>query len=146
MGNFREHGLMLFLSPSLYMAFIKLQGDKGLGRSFAGLLAFNEGMHNLRYITDDEYEINKQKYSRKLIEIEPQKPLSLEQVNVKKELDKMSRAFSEVLRQWNLTHNDPHWKEKWFEKAEVWKDKIPSASMIIDLKNQSKNNVSESVP
>jgi hypothetical protein len=146
MGDFREHGILLYLSPSLYMAFIKLQGDKGLGRSFAGLLAFNEGMHNLKYVTDEDYEVNKLKYSRKLLEKEvPQKPLTSQQVTVKKEHDEMSRAFSGVLSQWNMTHNDPHWKEKWIKKAEVWKDKIPSASMIIDLKNQGKNSVSELV-
>lgn len=35
MGDFREHGVMLYLDKVLYKAFIRLQADKGLGRSFA---------------------------------------------------------------------------------------------------------------
>ena len=139
MGGFNEHGVLIYLNPSLYMAFIKLQGDKELGRSYAGLLAFNEGMHSLKYISDKEYEANKAKYSQKIVvNAEPEKPRTLEQVNVKKEHDAMARAFSGVLSQWNLTHSDPHWREKWVEKARVWKDEIPSASMILDLENDKK--------
>lgn len=130
---FNEHGVLIYLNPSLYMAFIKLQGDKELGRSYAGLLAFNEGMHSLKYISDKEYEANKAKYSQKIVNAEPEKPLTSQELNAKKEQDAMSRAFSGVLQQWNLPHNDPRWKEKWIQKAQVWKDKIPSANMILDL-------------
>ena len=38
--SFREHGVMLYLDKTLYKAFIRLQADKGLGRSYAGLLPF----------------------------------------------------------------------------------------------------------
>jgi hypothetical protein len=31
--GFKEHGLMLYLTPSLYLGFIKLQGEKELGRA-----------------------------------------------------------------------------------------------------------------
>lgn len=132
---YREHGLMLYLSPSLYMAFIKLQGNEGLGRSYAGLLAFNEGMHALKYISDKEYEVNKIKYNKKLVAAEQPKSLTAQELAARKEHDSMSRAFSSVLEQWNLTHHDPHWREKWIAKAKLWKDKIPSASMILDLEN-----------
>jgi hypothetical protein len=117
MKDFKEHGVLLYLTPSLYLAFIKLQGDKGLGRSFAGLLAFNEGMHTLGYISDEQYEENRRKYSRKLFEAQPQKPLTLEQVEAKKQHDGMARAFSGVYSQWNLPHNDPLWRDKWVAKA-----------------------------
>jgi hypothetical protein len=133
--GFKEHGLMLYLSPSLYIAFIKLQGDKKMGRSYAGLTAFNEGMHALQYISDEEYEVNKQKYNKPLVGTATPKTLTIQQLNEKKEFDAMSRAFSGVLSQWNLTHVDPNWRQKWIEKAKLWKDKIQSASMIADLEN-----------
>ena len=139
MGDFKEHGLLLYLTPSLYMAFIKLQGDKGLGRSYAGLLAFNEGMHNLQYITDDQYEANKAKYSHKSFEAQPQKPLTPQQIDAKKQRDSMTRAFTGVYSQWNLPHNDPKWKEKWVNKAKEWKDKIPCAKLILDYENNDNN-------
>ena len=43
--GFREHGVMLYLDKALYKAFIRLQADKGLGRSYAGLLPFVEGLY-----------------------------------------------------------------------------------------------------
>lgn len=131
--GFKEHGLMLYLSPSLYMGFIKLQGDKGLGRSFAGLLAFNEGMHKLGYIQDAEYEANKVKYSRKLVPEVPAKPLTLQEQASKKERDSLARAFGSVIEQWNMTHGDPLWKEKWLAKAEKYKDTIPAAQQLLDM-------------
>ena len=144
MGNFKEHGLLLYLTPSLYLAFIKLQGDKGLGRSYAGLLAFNEGMHRMRYITDEQYEANKAKYSRKLIENEPQKPLTPQQIADKKQQDNMARTFSGVYSQWNFPHNDPQWREKWIKKAKDWKDKAPSAKLILELESNCEKEAPQS--
>jgi hypothetical protein len=134
--GFKEHGLMLYLSPSLYMGFIKLQGDKGLGRSFAGLLAFNEGMHELGYIQDSEYEANKIKYSRKLVPEVPAKPLTLQEQAAKNERDSLARAFGSVVEQWDMAHVDPHWKEKWLAKAEKHQDTIPAAKHLIEMVNK----------
>jgi hypothetical protein len=67
MGDFKEHGLMLFLGRESYVGFIKLQADKGLGRSFAGQLAFNTGLYNLGYLSKEDYEQLAKKYSQGLI-------------------------------------------------------------------------------
>ncbi len=56
MRGFKEHGLMLFLGKPLYNAFIKLQADKGLGRSYAGLLSFTSGLYYLGYLSKIDYE------------------------------------------------------------------------------------------
>lgn len=61
--GFREHGVMLYLDKTLYKAFIRLQADKELGRSYAGLLAFVEGLFRLGYLSKEEYEKYVQKYS-----------------------------------------------------------------------------------
>jgi len=46
----------LYISRELYFALIKLQADKGLGRSFAGLLALTEGLYRLGYLPREAYE------------------------------------------------------------------------------------------
>ncbi len=72
--KFREHGVMLFLDGELYYAFSKLQADKCLGRSFAGLRAFTEGIYRLGYISKDSYEAHVEKYEVPLF-IEESKPV-----------------------------------------------------------------------
>jgi hypothetical protein len=133
MGNFKEHGLMLYLSPPLYLGFIKLQADKGLGRSYAGLLAFTEGIHALGYISDEDYEIHKRRYSRGLNEQE-EKPFTLEQIRTKTEREKMQKTFSMVLDQW-ADHPAKTWRSGWIKKAKEWKDKIPNAELVLALAN-----------
>ena len=66
--GFREHGVMLYLDKTLYKAFIRLQADKGLGRSYAGLLPFVEGLYRLGYLSKEEYEVHFKKYSQELKE------------------------------------------------------------------------------
>ncbi len=133
MGDgFREHGLMLYLGPELYLGFIKLQADKELGRSYAGLLAFVEGMHSLGYLKDADYETLKTKYSQGLTK---DQPLTIKQLQTKSEQDKMTQAFKMVLDQWSL-HTDPKWRNRWIREAEVWKDKVPQAKLVLDLQER----------
>lgn len=74
MGDFREHGVMLYLDKTLYRAFIKLQADKGLGRSYAGLLPFTEGLFHLGYLSKQDHEEHVAKYSQGLIEESREQP------------------------------------------------------------------------
>jgi hypothetical protein len=129
--SFKEHGLPLYLSPPLYLGLIKLQADKGLGKSYAGLLAFVEGLHKLGYLSDSDYEVHVKRYSRGLAEQENQ-PLPLERLNAKKELEKKAKIFSMVLDQW-AEHPDIKWRQKWIAEAEKWKNKIPTAKLVLDL-------------
>lgn len=131
--GFKEHGLILYLSPELQICQIKLQADKGLGRSYAGLLAYIEGMHTFGYLQGEAYENLKRRYSRGLLEEEP-KPLTLADINAKKELDKWAKNFSMVLEQWK-DHLDPAWRQGWIRKAERWKDKVENANYVLALKN-----------
>jgi len=128
--GFREHGIMLYLDKTLYKAFIKLQADKGLGRSYAGLLPFVEGLYHLGYLSKEEYETHFQKYNTPLTE-EP-KPLTKEQMQEREKLKKLNKNFSMVIEQWNL-HPSLEWRLKWIKQAEKWKDKIPSAKALLDL-------------
>jgi len=126
---FREHGLMLFMGPKLRLAFIKMQADRELGRSYAGLRAFTEGLHVLGYLKQEDYERLCQKYEQGL----NQPPtLNIQQLQTKSEQDKMSKKFSMVLDQWGA-HTDMKWRANWIREAEVWKDKIPAAKMVWEL-------------
>jgi len=129
LGNFREHGVMLYLSKPLYVGFIRLQADKGLGRSYAGLLPFTEGMYRLGYISKEVYEEHIKKYSQQLV-LDP--PLTAERIHEKQILERKEIFFKRVLDQWDI-HPQPSWRNKAFILAEEWKDRVPSAQLILDL-------------
>lgn len=126
--GFREHGVMLYLDKTLYKAFIKLQADKELGRSYAGLLPFVEGLFHLGYLSKDDYEKYVQKYTQGLKE-EP-KPLTLEQLKEKQLLEHKERYFQSVLEQWDL-HPDSEWRAKKLAEAKQWKDRVESARRLL---------------
>lgn len=128
MDNFREHGVMLYLSKALYVGFIKLQADKGLGRSFAGLLPLTEGMYQLGYISKEVYEEHFKKYSQPLVS---KTPLTSEQIREKQILKQKEGYFKRALDQWDI-HPQPSWRYKVFVQAEKWKDKVASAQLILD--------------
>jgi hypothetical protein len=130
LGSFKEHGVLIYLSKDLYTGFIRLQADKGLGRSFAGLLPFTEGLFRLGYISKEVYEKHVKKYSAPL---ESEKPLSLEQSKEQQFLAQRDRQFKGMLEQWDL-HPDPVWQEKNFVFAEKYADRLQSARDILALK------------
>ena len=65
--NKREHGLLLFLNPTLTLSLVKLQADRNLGRSYAGLLALAEGLYQLGYLDKANHDQVAEKYSIPLI-------------------------------------------------------------------------------
>ena len=127
---FREHGVMLYLSKDLYNGFIKLQADKTLGRSYAGLLPFTEGLFKLGYITEEVYKRHVQKYSKPL---EALIPLTKEEIQEKQQLKKMDSFFKNVLDQWD-EHEDFAWRQKIFASAEKYKVKLESAKQVLRKK------------
>ena len=134
MGIFREHGVLIYLSKDLYVGFIKLQADKGLGRSYAGLLPFTEGLYRLGCISKQVYDEHVEKYSQPLIEEKP--VLSPEQQKEAKFLQQRDRQLKRMLEQWDL-HPNPEWKEKTFAFAEKYADRLQSARDILALKEDS---------
>ena len=125
--GFREHGVMLYLDKTLYKAFIRLQADKGLGRSYAGLLPFVEGLYHLGYLSKEEYEIHFQKYNTPLTE-EP-KPLTKEQMQEQEKLKQLTKTFKMILEQWETV--PPKSKQYYLKKAQELKSKIPEAEEIL---------------
>ena len=131
MGKFREHGLMLFLDGELYTAFIKLQADKGLGRSFAGLLPFVEGLHNLGYISKEVYEEHRKRYSQPLV---AEKPLTLKQLKKKESIAKLTKEFSNVIKQWDTMNVKA--QQYWIKKASEHRDSVPNAKLLLGLRRE----------
>jgi len=128
MGKFKEHGVMIYLDRELYLGFIRLQAEKGLGRSYAGLLPFVEGLYQMGFITQDVYETHKAKYSEPLV---TKKQLTLPQLKQKQTIEEITKEFSEVIKQWDSMK--PKAKKYYIEKAEQYKDKVPNAKLVLAL-------------
>jgi len=124
---FREHGVLLYLCPPLYTAFIKLQADKELGRSFAGLLPFTEGLYRLGYLSKEDYEELVKKYSQGLKKNEP----SLEDLKEQEEIKRLEKHYSDVLEQWDQLSDSAKAFHK--EKALLWATKVKSAKLVLEL-------------
>lgn len=132
MGDFREHGVMMYLDKTLYKAFIRLQADKGLGRSYAGLLPFTEGLHKLGYLSQEDYEVHAKKYSQGLLEEpnpEASKPETMTDVREKTRIEELSRAFSGAVSQWE--NMKPKSRAYYIEKAKE-NPTIPNAKLILN--------------
>lgn len=130
MGKFREHGVMLFLSPELYLGFIKLQADKGLGRSYAGLLPFVEGLYQMGYIRKKAYEEHVRRYSKPLVS-EKLKPLTKQQLREQRQTERLNKTLGMVAEQWKQ-HPSEQWREKWLKKAGEHSE-LSNAKLVLDL-------------
>lgn len=118
------------LPPELYLAVIKYQAKKEVGKPFAGLLLLTLGAYQQQLISKETYEALTFRYSRKLVNDEP-KPISKEELAVKQAVDEKARRFSWMLSQWRF--QDKLQRANWVAEAEAWKDKVPNAQLVIDL-------------
>lgn len=116
MGRFKEHGVLIYLATPLYRAFIKLQADMELGRSYAALLPFVEGLYSMGYISQEVYSRYRAKYSKPL---PVQKSLS--QVHEQQRLKQLEKQFSQVAQEWDTlkTGSQRYWLKKAGENRTV---------------------------
>jgi hypothetical protein len=66
MKEFQQHKFLLYLDSPLYLAVVKFQAENELGRSYAALRIFIEGLKALNLISEELYEFYRQKYSEPL--------------------------------------------------------------------------------
>ena len=127
----REHGLLLFMSSDLNMAFIKFQAQKELGRSYAGLYLLNDALYRHGCISQEVYERLEKKYGTKLVESRPKEApvLTQEQQKEQQLLAQKDRQFKGMLDQWQ-THPDPEWRRRAAEHAGKYLDKLESARTL----------------
>lgn len=139
--GFKEHGVLLYLPPELYSAFIRLQADKGLGRSYAGLLALTEGLHCLGYLSEDEHAIYVKRYSRKLTE--QKTALTLQQTKEKEARIKLEKQFSDIIKQWSTMKQSS--RDYYMKKALDNKEIIPNAKLVIALARKGSRSLRNEV-
>jgi len=132
--GFREHGLRLYLNLALYKGFIKLQADKTLGRSHAGLLAFSRGLYELGYVSKADWLRCKVKYSTPL-DKEPQQ-LTLAETPKQNELNQLDETFGKVVDQWNF-HPEQAWRDEWIKRA-MQNGDLPNAKRLLAFVEENK--------
>ncbi len=127
-SGFQEHKVMLFLDKDLYVAFIRVQADKAVGRSYAGLLPFVEGLYHMGYIKRDVYEKHMLKYSDTLIS---KKQLTLAETLEMEKNIQLARFFKAVAEQWETLK--PEQRAQHLKRALTARAKVPQAELIINL-------------
>ena len=117
----------LYMDRKLYMALIKLQSEKRLTKSKSGLLSVVEGLHFMGYLSNEDYEVYKAKYSVGL-DFEDLTPTQINQRETKANRDRqLNRHYKEVWEQWpslkekSKTH---HLKKAEEDKHLIWARKV----------------------
>jgi hypothetical protein len=126
----QEHIMKICLPPELYLAMIKFQAQKELGKSHAGLLLITKAAYQEQLITKEVYEKYLYRYSRKLVPEEEPAKLKSEEQKAKQKMDEKARAFNGAASQWN-DHLSLTWRKWWINEAEKWQDKIPEAKAFL---------------
>ena len=125
----------LFLERVLYMSLIKLQADKQLTKSKAGLLCLATGANKLGYLSDSDYEVLKAKYSIGFEELAniptPERIREQEQLHNKNR--QLNRYFREVNKQWSKLKDSA--KRCHVKKAKEHKT-LKMAKYVLDLAKQ----------
>lgn len=127
MSGFSEHKVLLCLDRDLRTAFIKLQADRDLGRSYAGLLAFVEGLYRLGYITKEVYEVHFKKYNE-LKPVEKPKPLTHEELKI----EGANRTIEGMIEQFT-EHKE---NASWLKSTEAYAERFPkleSATRLLSM-------------
>jgi hypothetical protein len=132
MGKFKEHGVLIYLSNELYLGFVKLQADKSLGRSYAALLPFVEGLYQMGYIQEDVYREHVNRYSRPLV-IQKTIPETVDD-----KTQELNKILGMVLNQWK-DHPKFEWRRKWLETARQHLE-LSNAKLILALEQEVRIN------
>ena len=122
----------LYMDRKLYLALIQLQADKGLSKSKAGLLSVVEGLHQIGYLSNGDYEVYRNKYSVSLEEAanRPTKADILRQETRHNRNRQLNRHFGEVLAQWSTLKDSA----QQFHLKEAEKHKtLKNAKLLLDL-------------
>ena len=138
----REHIKKVMLNATFYVGISKLMAKLECSKSAAVLYALNEGLYKEGVISQEDHDLLAKRYSRKLKDViaagreNSHKPvLTLEKMKAQQALDKMDRIFRGMLGQWE-DHLNPQWRQKAFQLAEEYADRLESARKILALKDQ----------
>lgn len=121
---------MLYLDKQEYLGFIKLQADRKLGRSYAGKLAFVEGLFHLGYLSKQNYENYVKKYSQGLNDV-LKKPLTREEMERQAKIQGIEKILTEAYRIWNTLKPSA---QQYHLKTAQQHQELPIAQLIIKEK------------
>jgi len=130
MGSFRDHQLRLYLDRRLSIKFTELMADKTLGRSFAGLLCFVEGLHRLGHLGERDYELYRKRYSTPL-DKDPEQVALMELEEAKQRRDQ-NRLFGQCVAQFQIHKEREGWVDLWRERA-IKHPELPQAKRLLAL-------------
>ncbi len=126
----RGHAVQLFLAPEIRSALVQFMAKHDLDKEFAAQILLLKSLKSDGFINDAVYEKYYYRYSRK---ITPENRLSLSDLQERQKLDEKTRYFQAILAsEWQM-HPSLEWRHKVLAIAELWKDKIPAAKLILDL-------------
>ena len=138
----REHIQPVMLNATFYVGISKLMAKLEISKSAAVLYTINEGLFKEEVISKEDHDLLAARYSRKLKDViaagreDSHKPvLTLEKIKTQKDLDRMDTIFRGRLEQWDA-HPNPDWRQKTFQLAEEYADRLESARMILALKDK----------
>jgi hypothetical protein len=131
----QEHIMKICLAPELYMAMTAYQVQKGIGKSYAGLLLLTKALYQEKLISKENYEKFVYRYSRKLVPEEQPTKLTFEQQKNKQKLDEKARSFGAVYSQWD-THPNSEWRQRWINEARKYQDSMPEANEFLRKVNK----------
>ena len=132
---FKEHGVLIYLDKQLLVGFNKLMGDKELGRSYAALLCFVEGLHHHGYLSKQQYLNHKKRYSVPLTK-DPQQVM-LEEVNAAQARKQLNKTFSDLLKEW--PRMKPSARRYWLKEASEHGD-IPNAVRLLEIVEEQRGD------
>lgn len=110
------------------MKFTELRADKKLGRSFAGLLCFVEGLHVMGFLGDRDYENYRKRYSTPL-DKDPEQVALMEVTEANRRKD-LNNTFRNIIEAYSLHKHQPKWVAYWREKAMKAPD-LPNAVRLL---------------
>ena len=101
---------MLCLDTDLYLAFIKLQANMGLGRAYAGLLPYVDGLYHMGYIDKAVYDTHVKRYSEPLRKKDEKKLWSsLEEKRQAEGREKAEKTLKGMIAQFDYYKDNPGW-------------------------------------
>ncbi len=126
------------LNATFYVGVSKLMAKLECSKSAAVLYALNEGLFKEGVISQEDYDLLRKRYGRKLKDVMAQAKkesshvpvLTIEQRKEKQLLQQKDKQLRGMLGQWDL-HPNLEWREKAFAEAEKFKDKLDSARELL---------------
>jgi len=114
----------------IYFAAMKFQCDRKLGKAYTAQQLFIAGLYHYGYIDEKTFKKYTVMYSKQLVETT--EPLTLEQMRSQEKVAKLTKEFSNIIKQWDTMSVKA--KTFWIKKAKEHRDTVPNAKLLLGLR------------